>query len=210
MNNAWQIQQKPAVSAQTRNNWLIDSGLLLSGVSAALSGIYFLFLPSNGFRGGRNLWPNAQILFSRHTWDDLHTWFGMGMIVVAIIHLIVHWRWVASMTRRTVNELLGRCASMNRRGRWNLILNLTVGLSFLATALSGIYFLFFPGGHAIASPQIVFNRTTWDAIHTWGGVILIVAAVLHFAIHWRWVVNVTAKIIRFHQTQSLRSQSAKS
>jgi hypothetical protein len=30
-------------------------------------------------------------------------------------------------------------------------------------------------------------------IHTWSGVVLITAAVVHFAIHWRWVKNVTAK-----------------
>jgi cytochrome b subunit of formate dehydrogenase len=210
MNTQLQTKSKPAVSAQTRKNWLIDSGLLLSGVIAALSGIYFLFLPSGGYQGGRNLWYNVQILFSRHTWDDLHTWFGVGMILAALIHLVVHWRWVVSMTRRAVNELLGRGASMNTRGRWNLILNLVVALSFLLTALSGIYFLFFPGGHAITSPQIVFSRTTWDAIHTWAGVILIGAAILHFAIHWRWAVNVTAKILRRNGAQAFIPQPVKS
>ena len=30
-------------------------------------------------------------------------------------------------------------------------------------------------------------------IHTWSGVAMIVAAVIHLAIHWRWVTNVTTR-----------------
>ena len=64
------------VSKQTQKNWWVDAALLFSAVAAALSGIYFLFLPS-GYQGGRNPLYNIQILFSRQTWDDLHTWTGV-------------------------------------------------------------------------------------------------------------------------------------
>lgn len=43
-----------AVSTHTRNNWLIDTGLLVSAVQAASSGIYFPILLTGGDRGG---WP---------------------------------------------------------------------------------------------------------------------------------------------------------
>ena len=33
-------------------------------------------------------------------------------------------------------------------------------------------------------------------VHTWSGVVFIIAGILHFAIHWRWVVNVTKKVFR--------------
>jgi hypothetical protein len=209
MNINKRTQSRPAVSAQTRNNWLIDAGLMISGVFAALSGIYFLFLPSGGYQGGRNPWYNIQIVFSRQTWDDLHTWFGVGMIAVAVIHLAVHWRWVVNMTRRSFFGLSNKGMGLNSRGRWNLILNLVVGLSFLLTALSGVYFLFFPGGRGAADPQILFSRTTWAVIHTWAGVILTAAAIIHFAIHWKWVVKVTAKILRPNGAQPLAPQPAK-
>jgi cytochrome b subunit of formate dehydrogenase len=70
-----------------------------------------------------------------------------------------------------------------------------MGLSFLLAALSGVYFLFFPGGHAATDPLIVFTRTTWDLIHTWSGVVLIAAAILHFAIHWNWIAKVTRNLL---------------
>jgi hypothetical protein len=103
---------------------------------------------------------------------------------------------VVNMTRRTFNKLTGRCGCMNARGRWNLILNLVVALSFLLSALSGLYFLFFSGGGGQADPTLLLSRTTWDLIHTWTGVIWISAAILHFAIHWRWVTKVTGKLAR--------------
>jgi len=185
---------KNTVSKHTRNNWLIDAALFSSAVIAALSGIYFLFLPVGGYQGGRNPWAGIQILFTRHTWDDLHMWGGVIMIAAAAIHLTVHWSWVVNMTRRAFKEITGRNRQMNARGRWNLILNAVVAFSFLLAALSSLYFLFAPGGHGTTDAMILFSRITWDLIHTWAGVTLIAAAVLHFAIHWKWVTKVTRNL----------------
>lgn len=179
------------VSKQTQKNWWIDAILMISAVLASLSGIYFLFLPVGGFQGGRNPLYNIRILFERHTWEDLHLWTGIAMIVIALIHIVIHWNWIVSSFRRIIKELTGKCGCMNARGRWNLILNTVVAISFILTALSGVYFLFFPGGRNIADPLILFTRTTWDLIHTWAGVIMISSAIIHFTIHWKWVVKVT-------------------
>jgi hypothetical protein len=189
------MQKKSSVSLQTRNNWLLDAGLLLSGLMALLTGIYFLYLPTNGFAGGRNPAYNVQVFFDRHTWDDLHTWGGVAMILIAAVHLVWHWPWVVNMARRAWNELSGKGGFMNARGRWNLILNAVVVLSFLATATSGLYFLLFEPAHGtLTTPAILFTRSTWDLIHTWGGVIFSLAAVVHFGIHWKWVTKVTRKV----------------
>ena len=184
------------VSKQTQKHWWVNAALFTSAVLAALSGIYFLFLPTGGFQGGRNPLYNIQILFTRQTWDDLHTWGGVAMIIAAVVHLAFHWSWVLSMARRTWNELTGKCGCMNSRGRWNLIINTVVAVSFIFTALSGIYFLFVPSGGRAADPMILFNRTTWDLIHTWSAIMLIATAVIHFVIHWKWVTKVTGKMIK--------------
>jgi hypothetical protein len=186
---------KQVVSKQTQKNWWIDAMLFISAILAALSGIYFLFLPSGGFQGGRNPLYGIQILFTRETWDNLHTWGGVAMILAAGIHLAIHWQWITSMTRRIWKELTGESSAMNARGRWNLILNSIVALSFLLTAASGVYFLFVPGGRWAADPMLLFTRTTWDLIHTWSGVTLIAAAIIHFAIHWKWATKVTRKMV---------------
>ncbi len=182
-------------SPSTRNNWLLDMGLLTSGLVAAVSGVYFLFFPIGGYRGGRNPYAFINILFARHTWEDLHTWGGIAMILIACVHIAVHWAWFRGMVRRTWNELRGKCGCLNPRGRWNLALNLVVGISFILTAFSGIYLLFVPGGRYALDPAFLFTRRTWDLIHTWAGVLFIGAALTHIVIHWRWIVNVTRKIL---------------
>jgi hypothetical protein len=54
---------KGTVSKQTCNNWLIDAAVLIGAVIAAITGVYFLFLPSGGYQGGRN--PMYGITISR-------------------------------------------------------------------------------------------------------------------------------------------------
>lgn len=187
------------VSRQTRFQWLIDAALFLSGIIAALSGVYFLYLPSGGYQGGRNPMYGVTILFERHTWDDLHAWGGIAMIVVIVVHLAIHGKWIVGMARHVAKELMGHYPAMNRKTRFNLLLNSMVATSFLLTAVSGLYFFFVPeqaGRLASSAPLFLFSRSTWDLIHTWAGVVLIAAVVVHLAIHWRWIVNVTGKVCR--------------
>lgn len=80
------------ISPQTRHNWLLDMSLLTSAVLAAWSGIYFLILPSGGYQGGRNPYYQVNLLFERHTWEDLHIWFGIGMVIIAVVHIGLHWK----------------------------------------------------------------------------------------------------------------------
>lgn len=183
-----------SLSFQTRRNWWLDALLFSSAVLVALSGIYFLYLP-NGYQGGRNPWYGITILFTRQTWDLIHTWSGVVMITVAAIHLALHWSWVTNMTRRTIKELIGANGRMNAAGRFNLVINALVAFGFFFAAISGVYFLVYLGGRSAVDPNILFSRLTWDMIHTWSGVIMIAAAVLHFIIHWKWVIKVTRKTL---------------
>jgi hypothetical protein len=193
--------KRPTLSMQTRANWLIDAGVFLGAVLASLSGIYFLFVPSGGYQGGRNPFYDIRVLFTRSTWDDLHTWGGVLMIAAAVIHLAIHWDWIKMMTRRIVNSLLGKGTKLARGAVVNVLVDGLIAVSFVLTAVSGVVFLFLPtGGYqggANSGWEVapLLSRTTWDLVHTWGGVVMIVAAVIHFWIHWRWVVNVTKRFL---------------
>lgn len=193
---------KSTVSTQTRNNWLIDFAVFIGGVVAAITGIYFLFLPVGGYQGGRNPAYGITILFERHTWDDLHTWFGVLMIAAVAVHFAIHWPWVKGMARRIGRSLIGRGTPMNRYGYFNVAVDATIAVSFLVAAISGVYFLFAPGNRWAADPGFIFSRTQWDLIHTWSGVMMIIAAVVHFAIHWRWVTKVTRNVMSSALPQS--------
>jgi hypothetical protein len=187
------------MSMQTRMNWLIDAAVFLGGIMAALSGVYFLFLPSGGYQGGRNPAYGITILFDRYSWSDLHVWGGVIMIAAIAIHFVIHWQWVKMMARRMIGAMRSKGITFSKGAKINVAIDALVAASFLVCALSGIYFLFAPSGgfqggqNAGWDPNWLFSRTTWDLIHTWSGVVSIAAAVVHFAIHWRWVKNVTKR-----------------
>jgi len=187
------------MSMQTRTNWLIDAAVFLGGIVAALSGVYFLFLPSGGYQGGRNPAYGITILFDRYSWSDLHVWGGVIMIAAISVHFVIHWQWVKMMVRRMIGAMRSKGVTFSKGAKINVAIDALVAASFLVCALSGIYFLFAPSGgfqggqNAGWDPNWLFSRTTWDLIHTWSGVVSIAAAVVHFAIHWRWVKNVTMR-----------------
>jgi hypothetical protein len=190
------------LSTRTRNNWLINASVFIGGIIAGLSGIYFLYFPSGGFQGGRNALFDFEFLFSRATWDDLHTWAGVIMIGAVALHLAIHWDWIVMMLKRILSTLVSKGARMSKGAKVNLMVDAVIAISFVLTAISGIYFLFVPTGgfqggrNAGWDPGFLLSRTTWDLIHTWAGVFLIGAAAVHFLIHWRWIKNVTGRFFQ--------------
>jgi cytochrome b subunit of formate dehydrogenase len=192
------MAKQMALSGKTRRNWAIDAFLLISALCVSLSGVYFLYLP-NGYQGGRNPLYDTIILFSRQTWELVHTWTGIAMIAIAMLHIVLHWKWVTTVIKRLWLELTRNYTPLNRYGKFNASINLLIGVCFLIAAVSGIYFLFFPGSGRAADPMILFSRTLWDMLHTWSGIVMILAAIIHFTIHWRWAANVTRRIFILNQ-----------
>ncbi len=77
--------------------------LFVLGLFQAVSGfIMWLALPRGGGGQGRGLDGGSEATFwslSRHTWGDLHDWVAVALLVVIIIHVILHWKWIVRMTK---------------------------------------------------------------------------------------------------------------
>ncbi|NQS91812.1 MAG: DUF4405 domain-containing protein [Chloroflexi bacterium] len=186
--------KKRVFSVQTRNNILLDIFLLISGLISVLSGIYFLFLPVGGFMGGRNPFYGVIIFFERHTWSDIHIWASVIIMALAALHIPLHWQWIVKMSKTGFRSMFGK-SRLNKFSRFNLIINILFGISGLICGLSGLYFLLVPAAHgsAAVAPVWIFTPLVWDLVHTWSGVIVTAVAILHFGIHWKWVVKVLNK-----------------
>ena len=187
-----------ALSKTNRNNWLLDSLLALSGLVVGLTSIYFLFLPLDGYKGGRNPYYGLIILFDRHTWSDLHTWVGLGMTVIALIHFIIHFDWIVNMAKKIAKEALHRKAILNKRGRFNIFVDAMIALGFFISAITGLIFFLVAGENSVFTPaaRMIADTTALDLIHSWSGILMIAAAVVHFAIHWQWVVKIARRIFQ--------------
>jgi uncharacterized iron-regulated membrane protein len=87
---------------QATRNYFLAVLLFLLGIVEVVSGfVLWLVLPGGeGYMGGRGLVSEATFLWSRGTWIDLHMVVGVALLVVVIIHLILHRKWIIRMTKR--------------------------------------------------------------------------------------------------------------
>ena len=81
-------------------NYLLALVMFLLALFQAVSGfVMWLVLPSGGgYRGGRGELTENTFLWDRHTWIDLHDWVAVALLILLLIHLILHWKWIVYMT----------------------------------------------------------------------------------------------------------------
>ena len=92
------------MSSKAKLNYSIDVAIALFFVLSALSGLVLFFYPS-GYQGGRNPYYGQTVLFlTTHNWDTVHTWGSIAMIAGVGAHLVLHWNWMACMTRRLLTR----------------------------------------------------------------------------------------------------------
>jgi hypothetical protein len=191
------IERPGRPNRRTIVHWAAVFILAVSGLLTVLTAIYFLVLPSGGYQGGRNEHYGQTLWFGRDVWVDIHTWAGIILVAISLIHIALHWSWVAEMTKRSWAIVRGRRKPFNRRIWARVGVVATVGLVFLWVAASGVYFFVVPGGHGAGQTAVfVFSRSTWDLIHTWTGIVMIIAGVVHLGMRWKWVVRVTPSVVR--------------
>lgn len=86
-------------------NYIVDIGMLLSFVAVLLTGIVkFPILLRMLARRGVYLPSNGITL--------IHEWGGAMMAAFILLHLILHWNWVLSSTKRYFGK---KCSSHNSK-----------------------------------------------------------------------------------------------
>lgn len=77
-------------------NYLINVLMAIFFLGTTISSlVLFFFLPGGQRRG------SYQEFFGilRHDWITFHNWCGLILIFLIVIHLILHWRWIAETTK---------------------------------------------------------------------------------------------------------------
>ncbi len=94
------------IMANARINYLIDALLGLSFfITAATSVIIFLFLPSGVRQGGYQEFMGI----TKSTYGLVHTYVGLLMIGLSLVHLVLHFDWIVCMTKNLFKKT-GECA----------------------------------------------------------------------------------------------------
>lgn len=91
----------------------------------------------------------------------------------------------------------------NKKATVNYVVDLIIAAGFLLAAVSGIVLLLAgPGGYQggrnpRALQEVLFmSRWTWKSLHDWGGIAVVGGVLLHFVLHWKWIVCMTRNL--FH------------
>ena len=82
-----------------------------------------------------------------------------------------------------------------KRNTLNYIVGFLAGLSFLMVFITGIIkFRVMMNFLGLADVVLPFKEIT--TIHEWSGLIFGVLVIIHFLLHWRWVVYTTKTILK--------------
>jgi len=126
------------------------------------------------------------VVFSwNFTGGKWHEWLGLALGLALLVHLTLHWDWVIRTVRRI--------ATTTGRRRWTFIVNLLLTFDLVLCVGSGIMISRF------AIPSLGINSLrpseNWTNIHDKSADIAIVLIALHVAIDWRWIINVTKRML---------------
>ena len=87
---------------------------------------------------------------------------------------------------------------MNQAKR-NYIIDAVIGLGFVITAISSLVFLIplnWIDFSSSATPTVLgLNFGIWQLLHKWGGIVMLVGVVVHLALHQKWIVGMTVKML---------------
>jgi hypothetical protein len=84
-----------------------------------------------------------------------------------------------------------------KKAAWYYWLDIVMGILALLLAISSLLlWIVFPKGFYAA-------RVLWVDIHKWGGLALGVAALVHVALHWKWLIRMTRRYLgqAFHRKE---------
>lgn len=125
----------------------------------------------------------------------IHEWISLALAATFLLHILLHWDWVASVTKKFFKKLF-------HSSRLNYVIDLGVLISGVLVMLSGIL---------ISRSILPFLGITlgeshaWRILHSSSADAFLILIALHFALHWKWVLNALKRFI----SQPLRQYFSK-
>lgn len=115
----------------------------------------------------------------------IHEWLGLVFGFTAWAHVLLHWQWIAGITRKFFTRA-------NWGARFNYLLNAAIFIGFTVIIFSGVMesrFVLQTFGLNLPSERI------WRQLHWLSADVTLWLAALHIAIHWRWLWSWVKKLL---------------
>jgi hypothetical protein len=116
----------------------------------------------------------------------VHEWLCVVAIVPLLFHIIVNWDQTLAILRRFGEKL-------RATPKVNLVVDVALFIVAVTAMLSG---LLISQSVARVFGIVIMPDSLWVSTHSWSADATILLLLVHFALHWRWVVNASQKLVR--------------
>ncbi|MFZ1397885.1 MAG: cytochrome b/b6 domain-containing protein [Candidatus Promineifilaceae bacterium] len=140
----------------------------------------------------KNYWLDIALFFAfimdmntRFTGIPIHEWLGIAFGIALIYHLLLHWDWIISISKRLFRRL-----PSGQRLRYAIDLVLFVDMVILT--MTGIWI------SEVAMRQLGISVTPsffWRRLHEMTADLAIWLVALHLALDWKWIVHTTRRYL---------------
>ncbi len=107
----------------------------------------------------------------------LHEVLGLLFAVAFLLHIILHWDWVVSITKTFFKKVL-------HESRFNYVLNVALFADMAFVTISGILISRTLGLNLALGEDF---RRTLQTLHMVGSELVLIIVALHVAMHWKWI-----------------------
>ena len=127
----------------------------------------------------------AVVMEERFTGLHIHEILGLAIAAVLITHIILHWRWVVSITKTFFERFF-------HETRLNYVLNLALFIDVVIAIVSGVLVSRTLGWHFGLAGTTVFNMEIVHSVSSYLSLMLVGA---HVALHWKWIITHSRKYL---------------
>jgi len=128
----------------------------------------------------------------------IHELLGLAFGTALIVHIVLHWRWIVSITRHFFQKLF-------HESRLNYVLNLAVFIDLLTTAVTGVLISRTLG---LGITLDAATRMNAQQIHILASQLTLVLVGLHMAMHWKWIATNAKKYLFTINLRGRKAQPA--
>lgn len=115
----------------------------------------------------------------------IHEWASFLFIVPLMVHILLDWKWVVSVTKRMFGKLPGE---VRFNHIWDLIIFIMMVLALFTGTIISEAALPALGIHITIDPF-------WSAMHDLSANLLMIMIGVHLAMHWGWIVSASKRYL---------------
>lgn len=115
----------------------------------------------------------------------IHEWLSIAFGAAIITHLLLHWQWIAQVTRRLFGKL-------QWSARINYILNALLFIDMTVVIFTGLMI------SEAALPLFGIELSpgfAWRRLHDTSANLSLLLTGLHLALHWQWIVSMGKRLL---------------